>query len=149
MNKRQKAILTELAAVTVVTVIAVVAMINLKDWLNRAEAVRALEQLGQIVLDYRSAHHSVPPESYVDRLRTDLEGHVRLGDLRYRGLWIDFESGPDEILAYTEKNYRSFVVGKGYIVLRLDGRVEWMGKAEFETLLAQQQSPMEIQMLSE
>jgi hypothetical protein len=147
MNKRQKAILIEFTAVAVVTVIAVVAMVNLKDWLNRAEAMRALEQLGQIVLDYRSARHSVPPESYVDQLRTDLEGHVRLGNLRYRGLWIDFESGPDEILAYTEKDYRSFVAGKGYIVLRLDGRVEWLDKAEFETLLAQQQSPMEIQML--
>jgi hypothetical protein len=52
-------------------------------------------------------------------------------------------------LAYTEKKYRSLLVGKGYVVLRLDGRVEWMGKREFETLLAQHQSPMEIQMLQQ
>jgi hypothetical protein len=149
MTKRQKAILREFIIVTAITMVAVVAMINLKDWLNRTEAIRAMEQLGEVVLNYRRVHHSVPPESYVDQLRTDLEGHVRLGELRYRGLWVDFDSGPDEILAYTEKNYKSFVVGKGYVVLRLDGRVEWLGKKEFETLLAQQQSPMEMQMLSE
>ena len=149
MTRRQKAILREFVVVMVITVIAVVAMINLKDWLNRAEAMRALEQLGEIALDYRRLHHSVPPESYVEQVKTDLEGQVRLGDLRYRGLWIDLDSGPDEILAYTEKNYKSLVVGKGYVVLRLDGRVEWLGKEEFEQVLAGQQSPMEIQMLRE
>jgi hypothetical protein len=149
MTRRQKAILREFVVVMVITVIAVVAMINLKDWLNRAEAMRALEQLGEIALDYRRLHHSVPPESYVEQVKTGLEGQVRLGDLRYRGLWIDLDSGPDEILAYTEKNYKSLVVGKGYIVLRLDGRVEWLGKEEFEQVLAGQQSPMEIQMLRE
>ncbi|MHC4890210.1 MAG: hypothetical protein ACYTEO_12195, partial [Planctomycetota bacterium] len=85
--------------------------------------------------------------------RENLPGNVRLGNLQYRARWITFESTPDEILAYTEKNYNSLLVGKGYIVLRLGavlsdkGRVEWMGKQEFETLLAQQQSPEEVEML--
>ncbi len=35
----------------------------------------------------------------------------------------------------------------GYMVLRLDECVEWMGKQEFEKLLAQQQSEFEIEML--
>jgi len=149
MTKRQKAIVREFVIVTAVTAVAVVAMINLKDWLNRAEAIRAMEQLSRVVLDYRQAHHSVPPQSYVDQLRTDLEGNVRLGELRYRGLWVDLDSGPDEILAYTEKNYNSLVVGKGYVVLRLDGTVEWLGKKEFEAILAQQQGPIEKQMMSQ
>jgi len=34
-------------------------------------------------------------------------------------------------------------------VLRDEGRVEWMGKREFEKLLAQYQSSMEIQMLQQ
>lgn len=149
MNKRQKAILVKFITVIVITAVVVVAMINFKDWVNRSEAMRAMEHLGQIVLQYRKNHGSVPPESYVDGIKEDLEGQVRLGNLWYRARWLDFESTPDEILAYAEKNYHSLLVGKGYVVLRLDGRVEWMGKREFETLLAQHQSPMEIQMLQQ
>lgn len=143
MNKRQKAILIDFTAVIVATAIAVVAMINFKDWINRSEATRAMQQLGQIVLQYRKDHGSVPPKSYVDRIKQNLEGHVRLGNLQYRARWIDFESPPDEILAYTEKNYHSLLFGKGFIVLRLNGTIEWMEKQQFETLLAQQQSQIE------
>jgi hypothetical protein len=147
MNKRQRAILTEFIIVMAVTAVAVTAMINLKDWINRSEAMRAMEQLGEIVRNYRGIRHSVPPESYVDDIRKSLEGHVRLGDLHYRGLWIDVESDPNEVLAYTEKSYHSFWISNGYIVLRLDGSVEWLGKQEFESLLAQQQSQIELQTL--
>jgi len=147
MNKRQKAILINFITVIVITVIAVVVMINFKDWVNRSEAMRAMEHLGREVLKYREKCGSVPPESYVERIRENLQGHVRLGNLHYRARWIGFESTPDVILAYAERNYRSLLLGSGFIVLRLDGRVEWMEKQEFEKLLAQQQSPMEIQML--
>ena len=149
MNKRQKAILVKFITVIVITAVAVVAMINFKDWVNRSEAMRAMEQLGQIVLQYRKNHGSVPPKSYIDGIKEDLEGHVRLADRRYRARWLDLESTPDELLAYTEKKYHSLLAGKGYVVLRLNGRVEWMGKREFEALLAQHQSPMEIQMLQQ
>ena len=146
MNKRQKTILMDFAIVIVVTAVAVLAMINFKDWVNRSEAMRAMKQLGRIVLQYRKDRGSVPPESYVDRIKENLEGHVRLGNLRYRAQWIDLESSSDEILAYTEKNYRS-LIGNGFVVLRLDGSVEWMEKKEFQNLLAQQQNPTEIEML--
>ena len=149
MNKRQKAILVKFITVIVITAIAIVAMVNFKDWVNRSEAMRAMEQLGQRVLQYRKTHGAVPSKSYVDGIREDLEGYVRLGNLRYRARWLDFESTTDEILAYTEKNYHSLLVGRGYVVLRLDGRIEWMGKREFETLLTQHQSPMEIEMLQQ
>ncbi len=141
----------DFAIVIVITAVAVVALINFRDWVNRSEAMRVMEHLGQRVLKYRDNpnHPSVPPESWVDRQRENLPGNVRLGKLRYRALWIDIESTPDEILAYTEKNYRSLLIGRGYVVLKLDGRVEWMGKKEFKTLLAQQQNPEEIQMLQQ
>jgi len=147
MNRRQKAILRDTTTVIVITAVAVVAMINFKDWINRSEAMRAMEDLSQEVLKYKKKYGSVPPESYVDRIKGELEGHIRLGKVNYRAQWIDFESTPDEILAYTEKKYRSSLLSDGYVVLRLDGRVEWMDKQEFETLLAQQQNPMEIEML--
>jgi len=146
MNKRQKIILTDFTTVIVVTIIAVLAMINFKDWLNRSEAMRAMQHLGQIVLQYKKNYGSVPPESYVVGIKEQLQGYVRLGDLKYRARWLDFDSPPDEILAYTEKTYRSLVVGKGFVVLRLGGRVEWLQPTEFKTLLAQQQNPEEVEM---
>jgi hypothetical protein len=147
MNRRQKAILTNTILVLVITTIAVAAMINLKNWVNRSEAMRAMEHLSRIVLQHRGKYGSVPPESYIDRIKEELEGHVRLGKVIYRAQWINFESKPDEILAYTESYHSSWLFGKKHIVLRLDGRVEWMDKRELDTLLAQQQSPQELEML--
>jgi len=147
MNKRQKAILLEFVTVILATVIAVIAMINFKDWVNRSEAIGAMEQLSQEVLRYRKEYGAVPPESYVTSIKKNLKGWVRLGDLKYRAQWIDLEATPDEILAYTEKTYPSSLLNDGYVVLRLDGRVEWMGKQQLENLLAQQQSKVEIDML--
>jgi len=147
VNRRQKAILINVISVITITSIAVVAMINLKDWVNRSEAMLAMEDLGKLVLQYRNENGSVPPQSYVDNIKTNLKGHVRLGDLQYRALWIDFDSTPDDVLAYVEKKYRSFVLSNGFIVLRLDGRVEWMQKQQLDILLARQQSRMEIEIL--
>jgi hypothetical protein len=147
MNRRQKTILRNTTAVIVITAIAVAAMIDLKNWVNRSEAMRAMEHLSRIVLQYREKYGSVPPESYIDRIKEELEGHVRLGEVIYRAQWISFESTPDEILAYTERPHSSWLFGKKHIVLRLDGRVEWMDNRELETLLAQQQSSQELEML--
>ena len=153
MHKRQKIILLKLTVVMVITLVAVVAMISFKDLVNRSEAMRAMEHLRRRVKQYREEYSSVPSGSWVDSQRENLPGNVRLSSLQYRARWITFESTPDEILAYAEANYHSLLVGKGYIVLRLgavlsdNGRVEWMGKQEFETLLAQQQSPTEIEMM--
>jgi type II secretory pathway pseudopilin PulG len=151
MNRRQKAVLIESIAVIALTAVAVWGMINFKDWVNRSEAMRAMEQLGQKALQYRQQHGAVPPETYVESIKESLEGHVRLGNLRYRAQWIDFESTPDDVLAYTERDYHSLLVGKGYVVLRLDGRVQWMSRKDFRQLLSQQRrkSPEEIQMLQE
>jgi hypothetical protein len=147
MNKRQKAILTDTVTVLVVTAVAAVAMVNLKNWVNRSEAMRAMEHLSKIVLQYREKHGSIPPESYIDTVKRELEGSVRLGEVIYRAQWITFESTPDQILAYTERYHDSWLFGKKYIVLHLDGRVEWMDKQKLETLLARQQSSRELELL--
>jgi len=149
MLRRQKKLLRDVITVVVFTAIAVVAIINFKDWANRSETIRAMEQLSREVFRYRRDNGILPPESYVAGIKKDLEGGVRLGNLRYRALWIDFEATSDEILAYAEKNYRSSLLSDGYVVLRLDGRVQWMGKQQFKELLAQQQSESEIEMLQQ
>jgi type II secretory pathway pseudopilin PulG len=147
MNKRQKKIVRDISTVLIVTAIAVTAMINFKDWVNRSEAIRAMEHLSRIIIQYRQEHGSVPPESYIDGIRGDLQGGARLRELVYRGRWIGFESTPEDILAYSKKESRSLFIKDGYVVLRRNGTVEWMGKNDFETLLAQQQSQNEIEML--
>lgn len=147
MNRQQKAVLSNIITVLVITTIAVAAMITLKNLVNRSEAMRAMKDLSQEVLKYKKKYGSVPPESYIDRIKEALEGHVRLGKVIYRAQWVNFESTPDEILAYTERYHSSWLFGKKYIILRLDGSVEWMDKQKLETLLAQQQSPEEVQML--
>ncbi|RKY23869.1 MAG: hypothetical protein DRP62_05025 [Planctomycetota bacterium] len=147
MNRQQKSLLINFIAVTVITAVVIVAMVNLRNWVNRSEARRAMEHLGKVVLQYRSEHGSVPPESYVNNIRENLEGNVRLGKLHYRARWLDFDSTKDEILAYTEHAHRSWLFGDKFIVLRLDGRVEWMERQQLQDILARQQSPMEIQTL--
>lgn len=141
MNKRQKIIVAKFIAVIAITAIATIIMINIKDLINRAEGVRAMKQLGQELLK----HDSLPPESFVDAIKDEIQGRVRLGKIQYRNLWITPDAEPNEILAYTKKNYKSLFINDGYIVLMLNGNVEWMGKKHFEELLKSQQTTMEIQ----
>jgi hypothetical protein len=146
MNKLQKRILANFAVVLLVTATAVVGMVELKNMVNRSEAMRAMESLGQVVGDYKQKNGSVPPESYVDGIIKSLEGQLRLGNLCYRAQWIAFDSPPDTILAYARKDYRSLFSRPGAVVLRFDGRIEWMDKASFDKLIAGQQTPMELEM---
>jgi len=146
MNKLQKRILANFAVVMVVTATAVVGMVELKNLVNRSEAMRAMESLGRVVSDYKQKKGSIPPESHVDGIIKSLEGQLRLGNLCYRAQWIAFDSPPDTILAYARKNYRSLFSRPGAIVLRFDGRIEWMDKASFDKLIAGQQTPMELEM---
>jgi len=146
MNKLQKRILMNFTGVIVVTIVAVLGMVEAKNWVNRSEAMRGMENLGRVVAEYKRKDGSVPPESYIDRVKESLEGQVRLGNLYYRARWIEVDSPSDEILAYATRNYHSLFFRPGAIVLLLDGRVKWMDKPAFDKLLAGQQSQMEIDM---
>ena len=149
MNSYQKRVLTNFTVVIIITVIAVVAIVIFRDWVNRSEATRAMEHLGKTVLEYRKERGLVPPESYINDIKKNLTGYARLGKLYYRALWIDYECTDDEILAYAKKTSRSLFTKNVYIVLRLDGRVEWMEEKEFNALLAQQQEPAEVKMMKD
>ncbi|MHC5074268.1 MAG: hypothetical protein ACYTFE_05535 [Planctomycetota bacterium] len=147
MNKRQKKIIRDILTVLIVTIMAVVAMINFKDWVNRSEATRAMERLGQIVMKYRQDYGAVPGQSFVDRIKDDLPGRERIGGLVYRAQWIGFESEPEDILAYTKRAALSPFLEDGYVVLRLSGEVEWIKEDDFLVLLAQQQTHDELEMI--
>ena len=145
MTTKKRILLIESLLVLAATGAAVVGMIHLKDYVNRSEARRAMNQLGRCVLDYRKQHGSLPPQSYVDTVKGQVEGSGRIGNLRYRALWVELDASSDTILAYSQKRHPSSLLRDGYAVLRLDGRVEWMPSAQFQTLLTTQQSPAEVQ----
>jgi len=126
VNRRQRAILIEFVLVLAATVAAVVGMANLKDYVNRSEAMRAMTQLGQRVLEYRRQHGSLPPESFIQSIKGDLEGAVRMGNVRYRAIHIGPGAPADTILAYSLKKHSFSFLQHGYVVLRLDGQVEWL-----------------------
>ena len=147
MNRRQKSILLNFIVVITITIAAVAAMVNFKDWVNRSESIRAMEHLSRIVQQYRKSRGCIPPESYIDGVKASLEGRTQLGEINYRSRWINFESTPDAVLAYAEKEYGSSLLNNGYVVLRLDGHVEWMGKEEFDALLPESERAMEFEML--
>ncbi|MGA2678502.1 MAG: hypothetical protein ABSF37_04265 [Sedimentisphaerales bacterium] len=146
MNRQQKWVLTNFALVILITAAAVLGMIELKNWVNRSEATRAMEQLQKAVMEYRGKNGSVPPESYVDGIIKTFAGEPRLGNLNYRARWITIDSPPETILAYVNKDYHSFFSHPGVIVLQYDGRIEWMDKASFDKLLSPQQTRMELEM---
>ena len=147
MNRRQKNIVRDFASVIIITVVAVVGMISFKDWVNRSEAMRAMEHLSQAVLQYKKDHGAAPAESYIDSIKGNLPGHARLGKLNYRAQWIEYDPSGDEILAYTQTSNHSPFLEDDFIVLRLNGNVELIEEQKFKKLLAVQQSHREIEML--
>jgi hypothetical protein len=148
LNMRQKKLVANIVTVVVFTVAMVTGFSTIKNVINRSEAMRAMELLGNEILQYRKTNGSLPPEYYVKRYMDEI-GAVRLSGFQYRAPWIEFGSDPNQtILVYSEKNYRGFVKAGG-IVLWLNGKVEWMDKKQFEQALASQQKQQELQWLQE
>ncbi|MDD5459371.1 MAG: hypothetical protein PHF37_08275 [Phycisphaerae bacterium] len=143
MNRHKTFFLLRFVIVTIVTVSVSVAMLGYRDIVHRNESMRAMNQLGKKVTAYREKNRMSPPDYLIDRLLENVEGRERLGILKYRSRWIGLDSKPDEILAYSFKEFNSPFMDDGYAVMRLSGEVEWMEKGEFEKQLDQQQSEEE------
>ena len=144
MNKREKAVVIKIIFVTVTTFILVIVFANIKDIINRSEATHAVSAIGKRILQYRKDNGYLPSQNYVDTIKQDIQGSVRMGKLNYRALYITRDSKPDEILAYTLKNYKSLFISNGYIVLRLNGQVEWMDTQSFEEELMKRKDLLEV-----
>ncbi len=145
MNRYQKRIVTNIVIVFTLTGLAVFGMIVLKDYINRSEAILAMENINETIAQYRQQNGAVPPESVVLKISREVPGSPRLGGFHYRARWLDFNPDPNAILAYTYKKYNNPFIESGYVVIRYDGQVEWMAETPFEELLASQQSPLEKQ----
>ena len=148
MNARQKELVAHTVIIVVFTTAMVVGFANIKNAINRSEVIRAMELLGNEILQHRKTYGSLPSEYQVKQFAETI-GAVRLEYFHYRAQWIEFGSVPDTtILAYSQKNYRGFVKA-GYVVLWLNGRVEWINKKPFEKILAMQQEQQELQWIKE
>lgn len=148
MNIRQRKLVANIVIVLFFTIAMIVGFANIKDKINRSESIRAMELLGKEVLQYRKDFGSLPNESYILQIKEKI-GAVRLGQVQYRAAWIEYGSPPETtILAYAKKDYSGFS-DDGYVVLWLDGRVEWNAKEKFEKILTEQQKQLEIQWLQE
>ena len=144
MNRREKAVVIKIIFVMVTTFILVVVFANVKDITNRSEATRAVDAIGKRILQYRKDNGYLPSQNYVDTIKQDVPGSVRMAKLNYRALYITRDSKPDEILAYTLKNYKSLFISDSYIVLRLNGQIEWMDTQSFEEELMRRKSISEV-----
>lgn len=129
---RKKRLLIDVAVVLVITTAVVMGIFHVKDYINRRDALLAVEQLGEKILAYRATEGTLPPKETVEALKEQVSGRSRLGRLTYRGSWITPESEPDALLAFfTQQNYNSLIVSDGYIALRLDGTVQWLTTQQF------------------
>ncbi len=133
MNKRQKALVIRLTTVIFITFALVFGVSIFKEYVNRSETMIAMKELGRIIKYYRDKNGSFPPESFVNDIKGDLPGSSRVGELHYRGKWIDYMSGPETVIAYTKKKFLGIFLPDGYVILRLNGNVQWLPEEEFET----------------
>ncbi|MDD5135176.1 MAG: hypothetical protein PHP01_07180 [Phycisphaerae bacterium] len=148
MDKRQKRLLANIVVVITFTIVVVAGFANLKNIINRSEAMRAMELLGKEVLQYRKEYGSLPSETYVRQFANRI-GAVRLTDFRYRAPWIEFGCDPNTtVLIYSRKNYTGLTKSGG-IVQWLGGKVEWLDKKRFDEIMEAQQQQMELQWLRE
>jgi hypothetical protein len=148
MDRRQKKLVVNIVVVITFTVVMVAGFANVKNLINRSEAMRGMELLGKEVLSYRQTYGSLPSENYA-RQFTEQIGAVRIGDFQYRAQWIEFGCDPNAtILAYTEKNYAG-LVKSGAAVLWLSGKTEWIDKKHFGEIIKKQQRKQELRWLQE
>ncbi len=146
MNTQQKKLVANIITVAFFTIIMIVGFANIKNSINRAESIRAMNALSKEIFSYRQKYGSLPNQIYVDDF-IDRAGLVRIGPLQYRAMWIEYGSEPNStILAYSEKIYSGFVKS-GYVILWYNGKVEWQEKKYFEKLLAEQQKKDEVKWL--
>jgi len=146
MNYRQKTLLRNIIFVFFFTALMVTALISIRNSVNKSEAIRSMELIGREALAYRKNYGSLPPEKHIKTVSENIHA-VRLANIEYRARWIKFGDNPETtILAYARKKYGG-LTKPGYVVLFLDGRVNWLGISEFEEMLKKQQQKIEIEFL--
>jgi hypothetical protein len=144
MNKKQKSLIANLISTVVIISLFIFGFGNFKDYINKREAIRGFNQLGQKIIEYRKHYGQLPGESSIEGLKEQVEGGARVGNIHYRAQWIGINSPPNTIVAYAEKEY-NWLIGSGVVVLLLDGQILYLTPKEFHELLAKQQTLAETE----
>jgi len=144
MNKKQKNFVIRLAIVAIVTTLMVLAISNFKEVINRSEATMATEQLGGLVKKKKNHYGSFPPASYLENLTAQVQGSARLGTVVYRADCITCSSGAKAVLMFVKKEYSGLLQNDGFIVVRLDGSIEWLNPDKFEIEMSLENRSCEI-----
>lgn len=148
MDRRQKKLVVNIVVVIAFTAAMVAGFANIKNLINRSEAMRAMELLGKEIMSYKKTYGSLPSESYAREFSEQI-GAVRLGGFQYRAQWIEFGCDPNAvILAYSEKKYTGFVKS-GVVVLWLSGKTEWMRQKHFCEIMKSMQKKQELRWIQE
>jgi len=135
MNKKQRGMLVRLVVVIVITVGMVFAMVNVKEVVNKKEAMLAAKNLNIEILKYKQANNKWPLKNYVDEKAEQVRGRARLGEVKYRGDALGYVSSED-IVFYIKRDYSGLFLDDGYIVAKVSGKVEWLGDEEFNLLMS-------------
>lgn len=143
LNKRQLSVIRHFLFVIIVTLLFIFGLINLRDGLNRSEMQREMEVFATAVKDYRQQNKALPPESWV---QPQVRNFVRLGGVQYRAKSILYDSPPDTIIASCKQRTYSVFVKTAYIVLRLDGRVEWLSPPVYEKTIKEQDQAVQSEL---
>ena len=148
MDPKQKRVLKKIVMVAIFTTVMAVSLMTLKDYINKSEAMRAMDLVSREALAYRKSYGSLPSESNITKFLDRIQA-VRLGNFNYRAMWIEYGSNADTtILAYSKKNYK-WPLRPGYITLWLNGKTQWLTAEQFEPILQNQQNKIEMDVLQQ
>ncbi|OHB55277.1 MAG: hypothetical protein A2Y07_10970 [Planctomycetes bacterium GWF2_50_10] len=149
MDRVQRKLVRHVFTICFLTLLFVFTMINFKDVVTKRESMIAMGELGKFILDYRSKMGSLPSQYTVESVIPSLRPNARLGPIQYRAPWIGYDAGPDTIVVYSSRDFNSFLLEDGAVVLTLDGKVHFWDEEKFRETLSHQQSQAEIRERSE
>ena len=147
MNKKQRAMLIRLVLVIVITVGMVFAMVNVKEVVNKKESMLAARNLNFEILKYKQTNNKWPLQSYVDEKAKQIQGRTRLGKVEYRASMFDYVGSNDVVVFYIKREYSGPFIGSGYIVAKVNGKVEWLTEQDFDILMSLQWTVEELKKL--
>ena len=149
MNKKQRSMLLRLGAVIVITAAMVIAMVNIKEVVNKKEAMLAAKNLNIEILKYKQANNKWPLQSYVDEKAEQVYGRARLGNFEYRGGLLGYVGSDDTVVFYIKRDYSGMFLDSGYIAAKVSGEVEWLSEQEFDSLMSFQWTVEELKKMKE
>lgn len=149
MNKKQRGLLVRLVVVVVITVGMVFAMVNVKEFVNKKEAMLAVGNLNVEIFKYKQANGKWPLQSYVDEKAKQIQGRARLGAVEYRGNLLGYVGSDDVVVVYVKRDYSGLFLDSGYIVAKVNGKVEWLSEEEFDILMSLQWTAEELKKMKE